>query len=267
MIASPFAPSAEDGFTLIELLVAALCAVLVIGAAFGALEFALKQEGKATDRVEADATGRTALTSIINELHSSCTGFGTTAIQGPASTPSSPLASTGALNLWFLSEYGNSTSGEAVPTGITEHDINWTSTGTSKTGSPLGTLTDYQFVSTGGTSPNWQFPELKTTKAKAVALATNVVPPEVSGASTIFQYYKLEHTSSESTNGRFVAIGSSEVAAAAEKKQVAKVTITFSQAPPDANTETGHTATLSDSVVLRFTSPEPNTEITNGPCE
>jgi type II secretory pathway pseudopilin PulG len=253
-------PSAEQGFTLIELLVSLVVSIVVLGAILATLEFALRQETNITDRVDANQIGRTALSTIIAELHSSCTGFGATAIQAPASKPTEPLASTGPVDLWFLSSFGNSSSEEAVLKGVTEHDIHWVSTGKSNTGRTLGTLTDYAFKSEGGSSPNWTFPELKVANAKAKVLAMNVIPLEIAGVSTIFQYSKYNN------KGEELALKSSELPTATANKEVAKVTTTFTQAPTNGDTRLGRTANLSDSAVLRFNSTQVGAEVVNNPC-
>jgi len=140
----------------------------------------LRQNARIGDRVQSDRLGRTALNKVVDELRSACTGFGSSAIQAPSTTPTSPLASTGPLNLWFLTAYGSASSGEAAITEVTEHDVVWTSTGTSNTGEALGKLTDYSWKSTGGEPPNspWTFNAVLSTATatKARVLATNVVP-------------------------------------------------------------------------------------------
>ena len=261
----PLTPSAEEGFTLVELLVSLVVSIVVLGAILATIEFALRQETNITDRVDANQIGRTAMTTIITELHSSCTGFGTTAIQAPASKPTEPLASTGPLDLWFLSAYGNASSEKATLTGVTEHDIHWAETGKSTTApiKTLGTLTDYAFASTGGSSPKWQFPELSIAKAKARVLAKNVVPPE---GPTIFQYYRYKTTNSEATNGQLVALTTAELPTATGNQEVAKVAVNFTQAPASADTRPGRTVSLSNSVVLRFNSSQPGAEVVNSPC-
>ena len=107
-------PTAEQGTTLIELLVAMLSAMVVLGALLAILEFSTGQETRISDKVQADRIGRAAMARVVDELHSSCTGFGATAIQAPTSTPKSPLLSSGPADLWFLSAYGNASSGSAV---------------------------------------------------------------------------------------------------------------------------------------------------------
>lgn len=251
-------PSAEHGFTLVELLAAMVASIAVIGALLAIIDLSLAEDARVTDRVQADQVGRTALTRITDELHSSCTGFGATAIQAPGVTPSSPLAMTGPVDLWFLSAYGNASSANAVLTGVTEHDVKWVSTGTSNTGQALGTLTDYRFTSTGGSAPNWQFPALSVANAHAVVLAKNTIAPQISGVATLFQYYKYNAT------GQLLALSSGEVSSATEKGEVAKVAISFIQAPEDGDTRADRIANLSDAVVLRFNSSQTATQ--NKPC-
>ncbi len=268
----------DRGFTLMELLVAIVTGIVVTGALLTILEVSLRQQARINDRAQANQLGRGAMSAIIDRLHSSCAGFGTYPIQGPSSSPTSPLEGTGPVNLWFLSEYGSSTSGAASPSssGITEHDINWTFKEKSNTGLSLGTLTDYAFTSTGGISPKWTFPELKVANAKATILAKHVVPQTVSATSTLFQYYQYNTNSASATFGQLLGpLAASELPykqATTEKAQsvaneLAKVTIGFTQAPESADTRTDRTASLSDAVVLRFTPTETGTEAVNSPCE
>jgi hypothetical protein len=251
---------AEDGFTLVELLVGMVTAIIVVGAVLGVLDFALRQQSRITDRVQADQIGRLAMANMIDELHSSCTGFGATAIQAPGTTPTSPLASTGPVDLWFLSAYGNPSSEKAVLGSVTEHDIHWASTGTSNTGESLGTLTDYAFASNGGSAPGWTFPAPTIANAQAHRLAASVIPGKIAGVSTIFQYYKYN------SSGQAMALSAAELPAATANKEVAKVTISLTQAPEDGDTRTGRLASLSDSTVLRFNSTVNSPGAENLPC-
>ena len=116
----------ERGLTLIELLVSMTAGVVVVAGATLVLVVALRQNTRVIDPVQADSIGRTALNQIVDELHSSCTGFGSTRSRRPSTTPTSPLASTGPLSLWFLTAYGSSSSGEAV---IKRGDASTTSSG------------------------------------------------------------------------------------------------------------------------------------------
>jgi Tfp pilus assembly protein PilW len=252
----------ERGFSLLELLVAMAAGIVVTGALLAILEVSLRQETRISDRVQADRIGRTALTNMLDELHSSCTGFGSTAIQAPSTTPTSPLASTGSLNLWFLTAYGSSESGAAAVKGVTEHDINWTFTGTSKTGAQLGTLTDYAWNSTGGEPPSsaWTFNStLSTITAEKVrVLAKNVVPKE---SSTLFHYYQYDTVSTDATYGQLVPLTASELPpTSTTAKKIAKATIAYNQAPENGDTREGYETSFSGAVVLRLTPTESSSE-------
>jgi len=248
----------EDGFTLVEMLVAMVAGIVVVGALVALLTISLDQETQITDRVQDDRAGRSAMNVIVEELRSSCTGFGAVAIQAPSTTPVSPLAAIGPQNLWFLSAYGNSTSGEASVERVVEHDITWSSTKTSNTGKSLGTLYDYSFVGSGE-PPNWLFGTLSTVNAtKRVTLATNVVP---SATNTIFQYWRYDTTATDtSTYGKLIQVPESEVPTYAANRKIAEVTISYEQAPEDGDTRSGHLASFQGSAVLRLTPPEAATE-------
>jgi Tfp pilus assembly protein PilW len=263
----PAALASEDGMTLIEVLVATVAAIVVILALFAILEFSVKQEARITERVQANRGGRTAMTNIVDELHSSCVGFGTYAIQAPSTKPTSPLAELGPADLWMISAYGSSSSNKAVIEKVYEHDIHWSSTGKSKTGETVGTLTDYRFESTAGSGPasksgKWEFPALETKNAKARVLATNVIPMTISGTSTIFQYFKF----TTATSGELTQI-TENIPSAATKNEVVKVGINFTATSESGNTSKGYgMAPFSDAVVLRLQPTEVGSEVTNEPC-
>src|SRR5271167_605218 len=112
--AFPLTPAAEHGTTLMELLVAMICSIIVLGALLAILEFSLGQESRIADAVQADQIGRTAMTGIVEDLHSGCAGNGATAIQLPSPTPTSwtaPLEPTNRVNLWLVSAYGSTSAG------------------------------------------------------------------------------------------------------------------------------------------------------------
>ncbi len=253
--------------TLIEVLIATVAATVVILALFAILEFSVKQEARITERVQASRSGRTALASIVNELHSSCVGFGTYAIQAPSTKPTSPLNELGPADLWFISAYGSSSSAKAVIEKVYEHDVHWTSTGKSKTGETVGTLTDYRFESTAGSGPasksgKWEFPALETKNAKAHVLATNVIPVTISGTSTIFQYFKF----TSSTSGELTQV-TEKIPSAATKNEIVKVGINFTATSEAGNTTKGYgMAPFSDAVVLRLQASEISEEAVNEPC-
>jgi prepilin-type N-terminal cleavage/methylation domain-containing protein len=220
--------TAVDGFTLIEMLVAMVAGVIVTGSLLAIIEFSARQESRISDRVQTDRVGRIALNDVLEELRSSCTGFGSTPIQAPSTTPTSPLAATGVSNLWFLSAYGNSTSGAAVVTKMAQHDISWKQTSTNAAGEKLGTLTDYTFTGSGE-SPTWTFPALLTSNAAAKVLATNVIPLE--SGTTLFRYYKYNTTppATAETYGQLVPMSSTTELppTTTTAKTIAKVEVAF----------------------------------------
>ncbi len=258
----PPPPSAEQGFSLLEVLVAMLASIVVVIALYSIINFTLNQEVRTNEIVQADQVGRTAIGSIVEELHSSCTGVAP--IQQPSGTLTSPLEKSGPLSMWFYSAYGDTGSGNATLPEVTEHDIVWTSNETSNTSKKLGTLTDYAFKSESTSkSPEWKFPTLKTSNAKATILAKDVIPNEINSEPTIFQYYKYK-------SGELVTATPST--SVVEAENVAKVTIGFSQASTGGglgstsggDTRSGRAGGFSDSVVLR---PDPTEKESEGPCE
>src|ERR1700691_5171216 len=88
----------EQGTSLMEMLVAMLSATVIMIAMIGFLIFTTTQTSRVSERVETDRLGRMAMARITDELHSSCTGFGANAIQGPSTTPETPLDSIGPAN-------------------------------------------------------------------------------------------------------------------------------------------------------------------------
>lgn len=270
-------PAAEHGTSLMELLVAMLSAVVVMGALVALLTITLDEEGRISDRVQADQIGRTAMSNIVEKLHSSCVGFGSP-IQAPSSTElASPLETTNRTSLWFITVYGeNKTTGEessaaVLPKVVTKNDIVWEKQkGTTNTGEEFGTLTDYSFKGTGE-PPEWKFSALTKANATKRVLATDVIPPVISGKKTIFQYYRYK-------SGVLEELEAKEMEPFTEStvENVAKVTISFAQAAPATktaadpeptpDTRPGRTVTLSDAVVLRYT-PTESTTAESKPCE
>jgi type II secretory pathway component PulJ len=252
----------EQGFTLLEALVAIATGVIVTSALLTILEVSLRQQARITDRAQADQIGRTAMSNIIEELHSSCTGA--TPIQGPNTTPTSPLEKTNGNNLWFVSAYGNANSGEPLIEKVTEHDINWAASSKSSTGEQLGKLTDYSFTSIAGNSQEgWTFPSLTTANATSTRLlAKNVIKPS---SGSIFQYYKYESNSASSTYGQLVELTSGELPLTeATAKNIAKVAINFTQAPEGEDTRIDRNVSFNDAVVLRVS---PTSSGSVSPCE
>jgi hypothetical protein len=254
----------EQGLSLMELLVAMLSATVIMIAMIGLLVFSTTQASRISERVETDRLGRMAMARITDELHSSCTGFGADAIQGPSATPETPLESTGPSNLWFISAYGSSSSGLAVQKTVYEHDINWTKTGTDKSGETVGTLSDYSFESVAGSGPGttsgqWEFHPLKPANAKRRVLAKDVIPLTISGTNTIFQYYELTE------GGSYVQL-TENIPTEAKENNIVKVAIAFKQAPESGEAKLGRAVSFGDAVVLRLNATQTGESAEDEPC-
>jgi type II secretory pathway pseudopilin PulG len=267
--------SAEEGTTLIELLVAMVIAVVVVGALFAILEFSTRQETRVSNKVQATRIGRLAMSKVVDELHSACTGFGATAVQvpigaTPTEKPESPLAVTGPTDLWFISTYGTSESGAAAPAKVIEHDIHWQATGgKSASGQTLGTLTDYRYESQPESSPEaWKFKALTVANASKRVIAENVIPPSSPASSTIFSYFKFK---SETSTELQPLSTQAEITAAATKPEegdntLAKVNVSWVQAPEARDSTPATSVAVTDSVLFRFNPTETGSEAENVPC-
>ena len=252
----------DRGLTLIETLVAALAGVIVVGALFAILEVSLHQTTLITDKVQANQLGRTALTRIVDELHSACLSPGFKPIREKSSEN----------ELRFVNAYSseavipNAKEAKTTGTGTFEHQIVWSSS--------AKTLTDYIYKSTSGEGSEAKFPEITSNHANAtptsgVLLAGNVTQ---TGSTPIFQYYQYaeEATSSSST-----PIGTLETQAlpttgffsAKEAETVASVLISFRVAPSDDKVEHNQYIDVSNQVTFAFSAPNAETPIHDAPCE
>jgi hypothetical protein len=101
-------------------------------------------------------------------------------------------------------------------------------------------------------------------------LARNVTPPLVGGVRKIFQYYKYKANPANGeleTNPMTPPFSSGEEGETGESaREVARVTITFEQAPRDGKASLGQGLKLSDSVWLRFGPTEAPVGRTDVPC-
>ena len=279
------------GYTLVEMLVAMLISSVVLAAIYSIMTVSLHQTSLITDKDQAAEVGRSTMNNIEEELHSSCTGFGVSAIQAPEAesklgAAKSPLEGSNATNLWFISAYGSSEAAKADINKVTLNDIRWIATETTST-SPkyqLGKLVDYSFASSGEAG-SWTFPTLEEANAKARTLGTNIAHIEVeySGKKEqipIFQYYGYNTKTSELSKPTYAEIQGTALSTPLSAKEkntakeaianysgnVTKVQISFGQIPNDKNTALSRVANLSDSVVLRLSPAVSESTSYNSPC-
>jgi prepilin-type N-terminal cleavage/methylation domain-containing protein len=158
----------SDGFSLIELLVVIAAGTVVMIALFTVIDVTLHQTTRTVDRVDATQRTRTALESVMNELHSSCVGVGDTPIQ-PGST---------ATRMLFVSQYSNA----ANVTPVNEHEVYLDGS---------GNLWDRTYASIGSVTPPWTF---ATTPSTTRLVLTNV-------RSVQFNYYSYQQTTYKDAAG------------------------------------------------------------------
>jgi prepilin-type N-terminal cleavage/methylation domain-containing protein len=262
----------EHGFTLIELLVSMLVAFVVTGALFAILEVSLHQTALITDKVQANQMGRTAMTRIIDELHSSCIAPGFTPIQ--AGSSGTELIFKNAYSSEAVILNAKESSAKTAGTGVFEHQIVWNSS--------ADTLTDFVYKSESGEGETAKFPELDystttheaehASPKKGIRLASNVTQSEEKGEKLpIFAYekYSLTTTGSGSTTASVSTLTPITATSlkAAEAEEAASVEVRFRQAPFDGKTERDRAVDLSNQVTLAFSAPDAETPIHDSPCE
>jgi prepilin-type N-terminal cleavage/methylation domain-containing protein len=248
--------SREDGVTLIEVLVASVLALIIAGAALALLEFSFRQSARIADTVQATQLGRTAMTSVVDELHSACLAREFTPVQA-LSTPS---------ELRFVTGYGEKTvpgSGEAY-----EHDIVWGGTYPA-----AGTLVDKTFnANSASTWPNFTF-EAAATPATGVRLASNVYAQSAESKEVpIFQYYKYNTAAtaggSETPTSALTLIPlKTAETLGTSAKSVAAVKVSFSEAPTNNDRTLSRAVELSDLVTFAFGSPSSENPLVAKPCQ
>jgi type II secretory pathway pseudopilin PulG len=243
--------SDASGFTLIELLVAAVTGVVVVGAAMGILVVSQHQTAILRDVGEATRSGRTTMTHVIDELHSSCIAKEFAPVL-KESTPS---------KLIFVNAYSKEAE---IKTGTkTREDI-------VTFNKETGTLTDEALASTGGEWPSFTFQAPGT--GTKVTVGTQITETASSPVFTYYQYKEAPEldggTGAASTNLRAIEKekiplkGFSET----EAKTIAGVGINFTAAPAGGLETVGRSASFNTLVTLAFSSPNTEAEPKDGPC-
>jgi|GEM_PF-835597 len=267
----------EHGFTLIETLVAMVTGLFVTGALFAILEFSVHQTSRISQVAQASQVSRTAMTHIVDELHSACLSSGFTPV-GESSTPTR-----------LVLENGYSESSE-IPGAYTSKGG---STGTQTEGARLdtiewvegtGNLTDTVQPGTGVSEKGeYTFSATKT----PVRLAEHVSQAEIVNAKKetekppIFRYFRYAGTSSAGTTEAAQTLTEIPLKAGEQlEKQgvgtankVAAVEVSFRTAPYTREVKLGAlaestaTADLSTLTTFAFSAPNSEATIVAGPCE
>jgi len=256
----------QRGFTLVETLVAMLTGVIVTGALFAILEFSMKHDTRITNIAAASQLGRSAMTHVVDELHSACLASKFTPVQ-KKSTESELIFIDGYSETAEIPNVGTST------TGVREDSISWSGSYTGEEAETAGTLTDSTALATGGeaaTAYTFGTPSL-------VRIGEKFVRGEEAGKrQPIFRYFEYAEHSTTGT-GEVSTLQEIKLAKGAglseeQAENVAAVEVTF-RAPPPTNVsksaaELGRESSDQSSMVtFAFAAPNSESTIKAGPCE
>ncbi len=238
--------AAEHGFTLIETLVALVTGFAVMGGLYAVLEVSLHQSTRVADVVQASQLGRTAMTHIVDELHSACLGPGFAPVQAK-STSATLIFQTGYSEKAELAE-------------ARQEEITWAGE----------TLTEKTLTSNGGSWPNFLF---TAPPSSTVVLGKNITQAEevAKTPQPIFTYYKYSVTPSTATSAPSSTLEKMTVPAlgfsAEEAAKVASVLIAFRAGPVSTTADPTRKVDLSSQVTFAFSAPSSEAPIEAAPCE
>ena len=216
----------EDGFSLTELLVSIPIGVVLLTAVLVMMRVSIRQSANVTDRTEAIQRGRTAMERVTRQLRSQVcpTTTGTALTTADANT---------------LTLYVDMTGGSATPERRTiTYD------------SAAQTLTEYEYVATGGTWPALTFSNFPNSPTRQRQLLNNVTA--VSGVP-FFRYYQYDSNGNVSTNPMTTPV------AAANLPRIVNVAVSFVSRPRLANTSSP-TTTFQSEASMRTSDPNNPTE-------
>jgi prepilin-type N-terminal cleavage/methylation domain-containing protein len=255
----------ERGFTLIEVLVAMVSGLVVTFALFTILEVALHQTSRITDSVQAQQLGNSAITRVMDALHSAC-----------LSEKFRPLqAGSSSTKLIFISGYGSGydqgPEGVVKATGaypVYENEVELATNGNLY-------MTSHPAES-GQSWPSFT----KFTSATKVLLAQYVTehtqPAEGTYAQEkyVFRYFTYKPSGTTSFGATEKGVSTLEeirpltgALSAAEAEKVAAVQVTFTTAPSDDNTKLFRAAEFNDQAIFAFGAPASESTNTDEPCD
>ena len=250
--------SARDprGFTLIEVLVAMVTGVIVTGALFAILEVSTRQAARVSEVAQATQVGRTAMTHVVDELHSACLSAGFTPVK----------SGTTATKLVFVNGYFPEHASE-----VKEPEYTFVNKNVIEYVPAKGRLTDVTSKATGE-PVSGEYPWKETNSS---TLAENISHAVIEGKEEpIFKYYAYKAT--PTTNTSEAASTLKELTPEAAEKtpaSVAAVGIAFRTAPYRKEARLSSTAELGTSAdqttltIFALGAPNSEAKIEAGPCE
>jgi Tfp pilus assembly protein PilW len=219
----------ERGTTLVEMIVGISMASILMFAMTMVIVVSMHASARSSAEVSSTQLSRNGLALIIQQLHSACLS--------PRVAPVWPESS--GTKLVFTHSTGSEVTAKPVKSEIVLKE---------------GTLTQYDYASTGSISPPWTFAE-KATASKQLMTGVGPIPP----SAAIFSYHS-------SANGQISAtalLTPLETAAAS----TIEVSVGISSAPSAQKRSNPSVSThIQDSAILRLTAPTFN-ETVSPPCE
>ena len=253
LIPSPLRRLTRDtrGFTLMETLVAMITGVVVTGALFAILEVSMNQSTRLSDVAQATQLGRTAMTRIVDELHSTCLSSGFTPVQEKSN----------ANELIFMSAYSEKAE---IPSGRRDKVV-WNEA--------TGTLTDNIYLEQRRQLADVHVPG-DADERYASANTNSQAEVESGGKSVklpIFRYYKYSTKSSTTPTAPSSTLNEKEplegTLTSAGAAEAASVVVSFKAAPNDNKATLGRGVSLSSQVTFAFEAPRSENPIEAAPCE
>jgi prepilin-type N-terminal cleavage/methylation domain-containing protein len=245
----------ERGFTLIEVLVAMVTGVVVTGALFAILDFSVKQTGRLSEVSQVAQTSGTAMTHIVDQLHSACLSPGYAPVK----------AGSTATKLIFVNAYFPEANekAEAEYKFVRKDELEYLST---------GKLTDTLSRPTGEEKEG----EFPWKSSGTTTFAEGISPFGAVSTEPVFKYYEYSPTSSSGTS-ESGASTLKEIAVttltSAQATKVASVTVSFRTSPSkkeaalSKSTEAGVPVDLRTQTTFAFSAPNSESTIAAGPCE
>ncbi len=221
----------ERGYSLVELLVAAGSGIVVLLALFAMLDLSIKNSAQVTERVDANQRAKPVLQSLMDDLHSACTGPGIAPV----------LAGSTGSQLSFQMQ-----TGSAVSPTPSKHVVTLAN----------GKLTQQTFTATSGSNPTWVYSNSPATTRQ---LLTEVTPPSAAQGAT-FAYY--------AANAGVISTSPLPTPlSAADALRAVEVKVTLQVAPSSTTTsDPNSSVVLSDAAIFRFSPFSEDPTKVNGPC-
>lgn len=215
----------QDGFTLPEMLTAISMAVIISLAAFTLIEATMRRAGETAARVDTNQRARAAMDTITRQLRSE--------VCLDKTTP--PIVSGTDTSVGFYADFTDQSNSDVPPV---YHVLTFTGTQITEA--------DYAGTSNHAKPPTFTYDLSKGTNRIVLSdVQPYQVPPKVTVATPIFQYYAFDAANPPQTSVKLPTPLS-----AADRARVARIDVTFRALAGTRQTKSGSTRTVS-----KFTLP------------